>query len=141
MISVPVGTGDMPFRHDIRFAGDMRLPRMIRNGYHIMLPLGGNISYGLGRISYRAAIYHYEICGQIARATVHDLSTGLEAGPPPLRAGEVFLLPVARRAGRLSALQYTTSPTFCSHNRENTGGCKNRLTVVYSSWILFGKEG
>ena len=56
--SVPAGTDDMHFEHDIRFAGDIRLQCMIRKGYHIMLSLGGNISYGLGRISYRAAIYH-----------------------------------------------------------------------------------
>ena len=53
MISVPGGTGDTCFAYDIRFAGDIRLQRMIRNGYHIMLSRRDNISFGSSRISYR----------------------------------------------------------------------------------------
>ena len=45
MISVPCGTGDICFANDIRFADDIRLQRIIRNGYHIILPLRGKISY------------------------------------------------------------------------------------------------
>ena len=45
MISVPCGTGDICLANDIRFADDIRLQRIIRNGYHIILPLRGKISY------------------------------------------------------------------------------------------------
>ena len=49
MISVPVGTGDICFAYDIRFAGDIRLRRMEeRILYHACY----------ASISYGGAVYH-----------------------------------------------------------------------------------
>ena len=77
MISVPAGTGDICCAYDIRFAGDIRLQRIIRNGYHIMLPQSGNISYGFGRISYRAS-------------DISFTTAGLAGAPFPVLEGGVF---------------------------------------------------
>ena len=87
MISVPAGTGDICFVYDIRFAGDIRLQRIIRNGYHIMLPQSGNISYGFGCISYRAS-------------DISFTTAGLARGPhfPCWKAASFLLCPSMQKA-------------------------------------------
>ena len=55
MISVPVGTGDIPCGYDICFAGDIRFA-YDGNGYYIIFA-GANISYGNAVYHISSAIY------------------------------------------------------------------------------------
>ena len=57
MISVPVGTGDIPCGYDICFADDIRFA-YDRNGYYIIFSQSGNISCGNAVYHIAQAIYH-----------------------------------------------------------------------------------